>query len=105
MLREAGRVGRYAFTHALRATLYDGLTQLRRARLHGRVGEAIARLRSGDLIPTWPQLAHHFAQAAPVEQPERAIDFALAAARRADRKLAWEEAAAITIGRRCAHAS
>jgi DNA-binding SARP family transcriptional activator len=94
VLREAGRVGRYAFTHALvRATLYDGLSQLRRARLHGRVGEAIARLRSADLDPHLPQLAHHFEQAAPVEQPERAIDFALAAARRADRLLAWEEAA------------
>jgi DNA-binding SARP family transcriptional activator/tetratricopeptide (TPR) repeat protein len=94
VLRETGRVGRYSFTHALvRATLYDGLSQLRRARLHGRVGEAIARLRSVDLDPHLPQLAHHFAQAAPVEQPERAIDFALAAARRADRLLAWEEAA------------
>jgi DNA-binding SARP family transcriptional activator/tetratricopeptide (TPR) repeat protein len=94
VLREAGRVGRYAFTHALvRATLYDGLSQLRRARLHGRVGEAIQRLRSADLDPHLPQLAYHFAQAAPVEQPERAIDFALAAARRADRQLAWEEAA------------
>jgi DNA-binding SARP family transcriptional activator/tetratricopeptide (TPR) repeat protein len=94
VLREAGRVGRYAFTHALvRATLYDGLSQLRRARLHGRVGEAIERLRGADLDPHLPQLAHHFAQAAPVERPERAIDFALAAARRADRQLAWEEAA------------
>jgi DNA-binding SARP family transcriptional activator len=94
VLREAGRVGRYAFTHALvRATLYDGLSQLRRARLHGRVGEAITQLRGADLEPHLPQLAHHFAQAAPVEQPERAIDFALAAARRADRLLAWEEAA------------
>jgi DNA-binding SARP family transcriptional activator len=94
VLREAGRVGRYAFVHALvRATLYDGLSKLRRARLHGRVGEAIARMRSADLDPHLPQLAHHFEQAAPVEQPERAIDFALAAARRADRLLAWEEAA------------
>ena len=94
VLREAGPVGRYTFSHALvRATLYDGLSQLRRARLHGRVGEAIMRLRSADLDPHLPQLAHHFAQAAPLEQPERAIDFALAAARRADRLLAWEEAA------------
>jgi tetratricopeptide (TPR) repeat protein len=94
VLRESGPVGRYAFTHALvRATLYDGLSQLRRARLHSRVGEAIARLRAADLDPYLPQLAYHFAQAAPVEQPERAIDFALAAARRADRLLAWEEAA------------
>ena len=94
VLREAGHVGRYAFTHALvRATLYDGISQLRRARLHGRVGEALVRLRGGDLDPHLAMLAHHFAQAAPVERPDRAIDFALAAARRADRMLAWEEAA------------
>jgi DNA-binding SARP family transcriptional activator len=94
VLREAGRVGRYAFTHTLvRATLYDGLSQLRRARLHGRVGEAIKALRGPDLDPRLPQLAYHFAQAAPVEQPERAIEYALAAARRADRLLAWDEAA------------
>ena len=51
------------------------------------------RLRGGDLDPHLAMLAHHFAQAAPVERPDRAIDFALAAARRADRMLAWEEAA------------
>ncbi|WP_028059144.1 ATP-binding protein [Candidatus Solirubrobacter pratensis] len=94
VLREAGHVGRYAFTHALvRATLYDGISQLRRARLHGRVGEMLVKLRGGDLDPHLAMLAHHFAQAAPVERPDRAIDFALAAARRADRLLAWEEAA------------
>ena len=94
VLREADRVGRYAFTHALvRATLYDGLSQLRRARLHGRVGEAIRTLRAADLDPWLPQLAYHFAQAAPVEEPDRAIEHALAAAHRADRLLAWEEAA------------
>ncbi len=94
VLREVGHVGRYAFTHALvRATLYDSISQLRRARLHGRVGEALVALRGGDLDPHLAMLAHHFAQAAPVERPDRAIDFALAAARRADRMLAWEEAA------------
>ena len=94
VVREAGRVGHYAFTHALvRATLYDGISQLRRARLHGRVGEALAALRGVDVDAHLPQLAHHFAMAAPVDRPERAIDFALAAARRADRLMAWEEAA------------
>src|SRR6201999_1088271 len=94
VLREAGHVGRYAFTHTLvRATLYEQISQLRRARLHGKVGEALVRLRGGDLDPHLAMLAHHFAQAAPVERPDRAIDFALAAARRADRMLAWEEAA------------
>jgi tetratricopeptide (TPR) repeat protein len=95
VLRESGRVGQYAFGHALlQATLYDGLSALRRARLHGRVGEAVVALRAQDLDPHLPALAHHFAQAAPAGKHERAIDFALAAARRADRLLAWEEAAA-----------
>jgi DNA-binding SARP family transcriptional activator len=94
VIRETGQVGRYAFTHALvRATLYDGISQLRRARLHSRVGEALAGLRGGD-DAYLPQLAHHFAMAAPVDRPERAVDFALAAARRADRLMAWDEAAA-----------
>jgi DNA-binding SARP family transcriptional activator/tetratricopeptide (TPR) repeat protein len=95
VVREAGRVGRYAFTHALiRATLYDGLSGLRRARLHSRIGETILARHADDLDPWLPQLARHFAQAAAVEGPARAIEFALAAGRRADRLLAWEEAAA-----------
>ncbi|MEO8689371.1 MAG: AAA family ATPase, partial [Solirubrobacteraceae bacterium] len=96
VLREVdGRVGRYAFAHALvRATLYDGLSGLRRARLHSRVGETILALHQDDLDPWLPQLARHFARAAAVDGPARAIDFALAAGRRADRLLAWEEAAA-----------
>jgi DNA-binding SARP family transcriptional activator len=95
VLREdAERVGRYAFEHALmRATLYDGLSALRRARLHSRVGEALIARRGAQLDPHLGQLAHHFALAAPVDRPERAVDFALAAGRRADRLLAWEEAA------------
>ena len=94
VIRESGRVGDYAFAHALvRATLYDGISRLRRARLHGRVGEALAALRGADVDDYLPQLAYHFAQAAPLERPERAIDFALAAARRADRLMAWDEAA------------
>jgi DNA-binding SARP family transcriptional activator len=95
VLREsAAEVGRYQFAHALiRATLSDSVSALRRARLHGRIGEAILNRRSADLDPWLPQLARHFEQAAPVDQPERAADFALAAARRADSLLAWEEAA------------
>ncbi len=95
VLREsAAEVGRYQFAHALiRATLMDSVSALRRARLHGRIGEAILTRRGADLDPWLSQLARHFEQAAPVDQPERAADFALAAARRADTLLAWEEAA------------
>ena len=88
------RVGRYAFAHALvRATLYDSLSALRRARLHGKVGEALIDRRGAQLDAHLGQLAHHFALAAPAAGPERAVDFALAAGRRADQLLAWEEAA------------
>ena len=73
VIREAGTIGRYTFTHALvRATLYDGVSQLRRARLHARVGEAMAALHGEDVEPYLSQLAHHFALASPVERPERA---------------------------------
>ena len=68
---EAGHVGRYAFTHALvRATLYDSISQLRRARLHGRVGRRWCACVAVTSIRTWRMLAHHFAQAAPVERPD-----------------------------------
>jgi DNA-binding SARP family transcriptional activator len=95
LLREdPERVGRYAFAHALvRATLYDSLSGLRRARLHGKVGEALIARRGAQLDAHLGRLAHHFALAAPAGAPERAVDFALAAGRRADRLLAWEEAA------------
>ena len=95
VLREdAERVGRYAFAHALvRATLYDSLSALRRARLHGKVGEALIARRGAQLDAQLGLLAHHFGLAAPAGAPERAVDFALAAGRRADRLLAWEEAA------------
>jgi len=94
LVEVAERIGRYAFAHALmRATLYDGLSALRRARLHSRVGEALIARRGAQLDPYLGELAHHFALAAPVDRPERAVDFALAAGRRADRLLAWEEAA------------
>ena len=94
LVEDSDRVGRYTFAHALvRATLYDGLSALRRARLHSRVGEALIARRGAQLDPHLGELAHHFALAAPVDRPERAVDFALAAGRRADRLLAWEEAA------------
>jgi hypothetical protein len=94
LVEDSDRVGRYTFAHALvRATLYDGLSALRRARMHSRVGEALIARRGAQLDPHLGELAHHFALAAPVDRPERAVDFALAAGRRADRLLAWEEAA------------
>ena len=95
MLKEVGdRVGRYAFAHAL---VRRRSTTASRACAARGCTRAWARRSSpatqDDLDPWLPQLARHFERAAPVEGPARAIDFALAAGRRADRLLAWEEAA------------
>ena len=88
-----GRVGRYGFAHALiRAAVYDHLSALRRARLHGRVGEALERLHADDIGPHVAQIAHHFGEAAAVERPDRAVAYALQAGRRAEELLAYEEA-------------
>ena len=94
ILQEAGRVGRYGFRHAVvRKALLDALGALRAARLHGRVGEAILALRSPALDPHLAALAHHFSLSAPVDRPERALEFELRAARRATALLAPHEAA------------
>ena len=56
----AGRDVTFAFTHALiPATLYDGVSILRRRRLHGRVAAAIERLHPDD----FESLAHHHSEA------------------------------------------
>ncbi|WP_205413267.1 BTAD domain-containing putative transcriptional regulator [Amycolatopsis ruanii] len=78
--------GRFRFAHALvRDTIYQDLSQSRRARLHARIGETIERLRPGDVAA----LAHHFLLA---EAPE-AVRYARAAAEDAERRFAPHEAA------------
>ena len=92
LLTEAGQ-GRYAFAHALvRQTLYERLGSLRRARLHGQVGEALEALPGSEAYVE--TLAHHFAQAATDGQGVKAADYALAAGRIATGRLGYEEAAA-----------
>ena len=80
--------GRFRFAHALvRDTLYHGLSRSRRAREHGRVAEAIERLRPDDV----GALAQHFVLA---EEPaDRAAFYARAAAERAESRFAPSEAA------------
>ncbi len=81
------------FTHEIvRRALYDRLSQLRRAELHLRVGEA---LESGGASSdrTLADLAHHFGAAAPFGGTGRAIDYNLRAARAASAALAFDDAA------------
>ena len=92
----------FQFTHELvRRALYDRMPGLRRAELHLRVGEALER-DAGDR-PRVADLAYHFAAAAPIDGPERAVEYALLAGREAIATLAYDEAearfaAALSLG-------
>ena len=78
--------GRFAYSHALvREALYERQSASRRVRLHARIGEALEK--RGTANPA--ALAYHFAEA----HDERALPYALAAARAAEAALAYEEAA------------
>ena len=85
----------YAFTHALiRATLYDELSTPRRVQLHRQIGEALENLYASNVEPHLAELAHHFYQASPGGDVEKAIDYAKRAGDRAMAHVAWEAAAA-----------
>src|SRR5262245_4406653 len=80
----------YRFTHELvRRSLYDGLSAVRRAELHLRVGETLERSGARSVA----DLAHHFAAAAPFGGLERAVEYNVRAAREASRGLDFDAAA------------
>jgi len=88
-------LGHYTFCHALiRETLYEELTGPQRVRLHRRVAEVLEATRAAATDSHLPELAHHFFQAAPGGDVERAIDYGVRAARQALEMLAWEESIA-----------
>jgi DNA-binding CsgD family transcriptional regulator/predicted ATPase len=91
---QSGTLG-YRFTHELvRWALYDGLTTLRRAELHLRVGEALEAVHASSSTPPLADLAHHFTAAAPVGASPRAVEYNIRAAEAAAAALAFEETAA-----------
>jgi DNA-binding SARP family transcriptional activator/tetratricopeptide (TPR) repeat protein len=82
--------GHYSFSHALvRETLYDGMSAQRRARIHGRVAEA---LEAGDQPPSLGALAYHFTRAGRRADADKAIAYAVEAAGEAISILAYEDA-------------
>jgi DNA-binding SARP family transcriptional activator len=87
----------YSFTHVLvRETVYEEMSALRRARIHGRVGEALEELDRGDGESDDERvamLAEHFTRAAGPQDAEKAIRYAMRAAQRASAMLAYERAA------------
>jgi DNA-binding SARP family transcriptional activator/RecA/RadA recombinase len=85
-------IGRFRFSHDLvRETILDGLTALRRARLHARLVEAIEALHSGD-DRSAVELAYHSFHAAPATGAERCIPAVMRAADVATSRLAHEQA-------------
>jgi tetratricopeptide (TPR) repeat protein len=90
-----GSIGRFRFTHNLiRETLYGGLATERRIELHRAVGEAIEDAY-GDAPEHLAELAHHFSQASPGGDVEKALDYAEKAGREAMHVFAYEQAAAL----------
>ena len=88
---QATTVGRFMFSHALvREALYEELGVTRRVRLHRRVGETIERLQGDDPDRHLDELAHHFLEA---QELDKAIDYAIRAAKRAMSLMAYEEGA------------
>ncbi|MFF0818591.1 BTAD domain-containing putative transcriptional regulator [Rhodococcus sp. NPDC003318] len=78
------------FTHALvRDTLLGDLSQIRRARWHLRVAEAVETVHPDDASA----LAHHFGAALSAGTARRAADHALDAARQAETRFAHDAAA------------
>jgi DNA-binding CsgD family transcriptional regulator/tetratricopeptide (TPR) repeat protein len=90
----SGVIGRYRFAHALiREALYEGLITTRRVRLHRQVGEALEALWEANPEPHLAELAHHFVQAAPGGDVDRAVNYARRAGDRALALIAYEESA------------
>jgi DNA-binding SARP family transcriptional activator len=90
LLTETSRPGRVAFSHALiRQTLYEELSETRRARLHEQVARALEAQPRRDAA----ELAHHYFRARAVAGPRKAVLYAREAAERAAEALAWEDEA------------
>ena len=96
VIEEAGRAGRYQFTHALmQETLLDELSTTRRVRLHGRIGDALETRWGPRAEERATGLAGHFVEAATLSDryAEKALLYAHLAAEQAEEQAAWAEAA------------
>jgi DNA-binding SARP family transcriptional activator len=89
-----GGVDDFAFSHALvRNAINHDLARSRRARLHLRVGEAMAALGYGEEpMGRTAEVAHHFLEAASLGVTDQTIPYVLAAADAALACLAFEDA-------------
>lgn len=88
-----GSLRRLRFSHGLvRDVLYAEFSTLRRIRLHRRAAEVLERLYARDPEPNLAELAHHFFEAAPAGDADKAIEYTRRAGDRAVALTAFEEA-------------
>lgn len=87
-----GTIGRMRFSHALvRDALYDSPAPRRRVQLHREIGEMLEDLYADDPEPHMAELAHHFCEAVPGGDVDKAVDYARRAGERAAALFAYEE--------------
>ena len=93
LVAELGEVDMFRFTHDLiREALLEGMSRAHRARVHERIGEALAGMAAaGQEVPSL-LLAHHLLAAGPRGNVARAVEAAAQAADEAMRKAAYAEA-------------
>ena len=89
-----GEADRFRFAHAaVHDTLYEDLAPGRRVELHRRAGEALEELHADRIESHLAELTHHFVEAAPGGEREKAADYAWWAGERASAQHAYEDAA------------
>ncbi|HET7378083.1 MAG TPA: protein kinase, partial [Anaerolineae bacterium] len=91
-VKRANQLSRLEFTfaHALiPATLHDGLSSMRRQRLHLRAAQAIELVQADRLLECAAQLGWHYSQAG---EREKAIEYLLQAGDRARSAFAYQDA-------------
>jgi len=82
----------YSFKHALtQDVVYAGVLERRRRQFHAAAGRGLEGLYAGRLDEVVELLAHHFGRSA---EPEKAVDYTLLAAEKAQRRWANTEAVA-----------
>jgi tetratricopeptide (TPR) repeat protein len=89
----------YGFHHGLiQATLYDAIPRGRRLALHDAVAQALEQDPAVVAGEGLTEIAHHYLEAAPAGDPQRAIDYARRAGDRAMETFAYDQAVAMYRG-------
>jgi tetratricopeptide (TPR) repeat protein len=90
----SGSRTRYRFAHGLiRAAIYDALSSAERILLHHKIGEQLEELYISSLDTHLAELAHHFVEAMPSFNADKAIEYSIRAGRAAYEVFAFEDAA------------